>query len=62
MKEMEERKQKIRKDKRIIDIGKIRSVNRKEREIRDIAKELRSESKVRAQVIQENKAREIAHN
>ena len=62
MKEMEERKQKIRKDKRIIDIGKIRSVNRKERATRDIAKELRSESKVRAQVIQENKAREIAHN
>lgn len=62
IKEMEERKAKIRKDKRVIDIGKIRSVRRKEREIQEIVEELRSESKLRAQIIHENKAKEIAHN
>jgi hypothetical protein len=36
MKEMEERKAKIRKDKRVIDIGRIRSQRRKEREILEI--------------------------
>ena len=59
---MEERKAKIRKDKRVIDIGRIRSVKRKVEEIKNIAKELKSESKVRAQIIQENKVKEIAQN
>ena len=62
IKEMEERKAKIRKDKRVIDIGRIRSVKRKVEEIKNIAKELKSESKVRAQIIQENKVKEIAQN
>lgn len=62
IKEMEERKAKIRKDKRVIDIGRERSVKRKVEEIKNIAKELKSESKVRAQIIQENKVKEIAHN
>ena len=51
VKEMEERKAKIRKDKRVIDIGRIRSVKRKEKEIQMIVDELKSESKVRAQII-----------
>lgn len=62
MKEMEERKQKIRKDKRVIDFGKIRSVRRKEREIKELVEDLRSESKLRAIIIHENKAREVANN
>jgi hypothetical protein len=60
--EVEERKQKIRKDKRIIDVGRIRSVRRKEREIRELVEDLRSESKLRAQIIHDNKAREVANN
>ena len=62
MKEMEERKAKIRKDKRVIDIGRIRSQRRKKDEIIDLVGELRSESKIRAQIIHENKAKEIVHN
>ena len=62
MNEMEERKAKIRKEKRVIDIGRIRSQRRKEREILEIVDELRSESKLRAQIIHENKAKEIVHN
>ena len=62
MKEMEERKAKIRKDKRVIDIGRIRSQRRKEKEIIEIVEELRSESKMRAQIIHENKAKEIVQN
>ena len=62
VKEMEERKQKISKDKRIINIGRIRSVSRKKKEIQEIAKQLKSESEARAQIIQEFKAREVVHN
>ena len=62
MKEMEDRKAKIRKDKRVINIGRIRSQRRKKDEIIDLVGELRSESKIRAQIIQENKAKEIVHN
>jgi len=62
MNEMEERKAKIRKDKRVIDFGRIRSQKRKDKEILEIVKELRSESKIRAQIIHENKEKEIVHN
>ena len=62
MNEMEERKAKIRQDKRVIDIGRIRSQKRKKNELKEIIEELRSESKLRAQIINENKAKEIVHN
>ena len=62
MNEMEERKAKIRKDKRVIDFGRIRSQKRKKNELKEIIEELRSESKLRAQIIHENKAKEIVHN
>ena len=53
MKEMEERRAKIKKDKRIINIGKIRSMRRHDREIKELVSELRDESKLRSMQIQE---------
>lgn len=44
MNEMEERKAKIRNDKRVIDSGMINSQKRKKTEILNIAKGLRTES------------------
>lgn len=60
--EMEERKAKIRQDKRVIDFGRIRSQKRKKNELKEIMEELKSESKMRAQIIQENKVKEFVHN
>jgi hypothetical protein len=49
MKEMEERKAKIRKDKRIINDGKIITIEMHEKEIKDLVKGLKKESKDRVQ-------------
>lgn len=62
MLEMEERKAKIRKDKRIINFGKIRSMRQHDQEIKDLVKELKDESKQRIVQIQEMKVREVAQN
>ncbi len=57
MKEMEERKAKIRKDKRrLINISEIRSM-RREKEIEMLREEFKGERKIRSEQIHEQKIR-----
>ena len=57
MKEMEERKAKIRKDKRrLINISEIRSM-RREKEIEKLREDFKDERKIRSEQINEQKIR-----
>jgi len=49
MKEVEERKAKIRKEKHVIKIGKTRTLETHKKEIKDLVEELKQESKQRVQ-------------
>ena len=48
MREMEERKAKIARDKRVTRVGKARSVRRYEGDVFRLGKELRQESRLRS--------------
>ena len=62
MLEMEERKAKIARDKRVTRVGKARSVRRYRGEVMQLGSELRNESRLRSAQIHQIKEREVREN
>lgn len=62
MREMEERKARVQKDKQIIIQSRVRSVRRHENEVMKVVGELKNESRARVEQILEMKERIIISN